>query len=139
VTTNVWAWRVTEWDTALEPVFPLEQAVTNWVDGAPATLSTGTTPTTNRANVVCLACHLWYRVSGNGTQATWSSHTNDFVERSQFRGDLGAVAPVGVALSWSWKFATATGTFETTASRDLGTASDEEVAMLAVYAATTYA
>jgi hypothetical protein len=136
---NFWVWRATEWDTGLEPAFPMEAAVANWVDNAPATMSTGTPPTTSRANTVGLACHFWLRPSGNGTQATWSSWTNGFTERDQFRADLGAVSPVGVAFAWSWLFATATGTFETTASRDIGVTTDDEAAMLVVYAATTYA
>lgn len=139
IANNTWAWRVTEWNSDLEPVFPLEQRVGSFVDGAPATISTGTTPTTSRPNVVCLAAHLWWRAPANGTRATWSGHTNGFVERDAFSADM-AGTTTAVSLSWSWLFATSTGTFECTASRSTGNAStDDEAALLVVYAATTYA
>lgn len=136
-----WCWRVTEWDTGLDPVFPLEIAVSNWASGTGATtVSTGTTTSNGRADTVCLAWHFWSNGVGDGAGVTvsWGSHTNGFTERDELRGVVGSS---DYCASWSWAFNTATAQFETTATNTISSrhATDNFWALLVVYAATTYA
>lgn len=133
-----WLWRVTEWDTVLDPVGPYECFSSNVATGASvSSLSTGTTPTTNRAEVVCLATHLIaYNASGPSVTLGWSGHTNSFTERDEAR--LSGLNSEWVTC-WSWTFAQATGTFETTATvtNSAPLAGDSYYALLGVYAAPT--
>ena len=133
-TTN-WSWRATEWDTALDPVSPLETATSSFDTGtAPAGLSTGTTTQTGRADLVCLAWHEWVRSSNTAQSMTWSGHTNGFAIRDSLRW-TGGTAEFGDC--WSWAFPGAAGAFETTATINLATraVNDVYVALLVVYAA----
>jgi hypothetical protein len=109
-----WLWRATEWDQGLEPVSPLEAWASNLVTGVQATVSTGTTPPTNRAEVVALAMHHWQMAAGNSAQTfDWDAHTNGFVERDELRF---TATNTEQDICWSWLFASATGTFECTAT-----------------------
>lgn len=135
-----WFYRVTEWDTALEPVSPLEAFAFNETSGsAVTTLSTGTSATTSRPNVVALAMHWWQMALGNSAQTfDWTGHTNGFTERDEGR----FTSPNNeAAVSWSWAFATTTGAFECTATANTTPkqAGDAYRALLVVYAATTFA
>lgn len=135
-----WFYRVTEWDTALEPISPLEAFASNETSGsAVTTLSTGTTEITSRENVVALATHWWQMAIGNSAQTfDWDGHTNGFTERDEGR----FTSPNNeAAVSWSWSFATSTGAFECTATANTTPkqAGDLYKALLVVYAATTYA
>lgn len=139
ITALNWIWRVTEWDTGLEPVYPLEARSHNTATGtSPTTLSTGTTPQTSRGDLVCLAWHQWVRNANTAQSMTWSGHTNGFTERDAVRWTMGTSE---YGISWSWLFAEAAGQFETTATINLATraAADLYFALLVVYAATTYA
>jgi hypothetical protein len=136
-----WCWRVTEWDAALEPTSPLEAIAANEASGSGVTtLSTGTTPTTSRAAVVALAWHYWQNAGGSaGSQAfDWTSHTNSFTERDEL---LYTVGTTRCASCWSWLFASATSTFECTATASTSphAATDTYSGLMTVYAATTYA
>jgi len=134
-----WMWRATEWDTALDPVSPLEVvAAAGASSGAGVTsVSTTTTPVTNRAEVVALATHLW--VYGAGADPSrvfgFGPYTNGFAERDELRFNATS-GEYGIA--WSWAFAQATGTFETSAtvSNSAPSANDAYYALIAVYAAT---
>jgi hypothetical protein len=132
-----WMWRVTEWDTALDPVSPFEVTSNNSATGSGvATVSTGTTPTTNRAELVALATHVAvHTTSAPGMTLNFSGHTNSFTERDEVRLSL---LNGEWQASWSWVFAEAAGTFETTAtvnnSAPAGT--DSYYALMAVYAAS---
>lgn len=135
-----WFWWATEWDLGLEPVSPLEALAGNSASGtAPTSVSTGTTPTTSRANVVAMAIHHWTRTSATGATFDWSGHTNGFVEQDQVRWTMDSGG--GACGSVSMAYATATGAFECSATINLTPrdASDVYFAMVAVYAATTYA
>jgi hypothetical protein len=133
-----WGWRVTEWDTGLDPVFPLETTVGNFATGtSPTNLDSGTTTENGRAITVCLGWHLWQRSSVTAQSMTWSNHTGGFTERASLRQTYTAVE---MGSSWSWRFNTTVGQYATTAdinlaSRDGG---DVYVAQVVVYAATTY-
>jgi hypothetical protein len=134
------AWRVTEWDTTLEPMSPLEAVTAFATSGTgPTTLSTGTTATTSRAGVVCLAWHHWQRALATAQSMTFSGHTNGFTIRDELRFTGGTDAEY--ADCWSWKFSEAAGSFETTATINLATrnALDLYVAQMVVYAPMTYA
>jgi hypothetical protein len=140
-TSTFWAWRITEWDTALEPESPFE----TWASAAQvatglSSFSTGTTWASSRPNVVALATHCWKRgQTDTGYTFDWGSHTNGFTERDELR--ISATA-VEFDACWSWKFAEATDTFETTATATCNNAFDAQDtfwAVCAVYAATTYA
>jgi hypothetical protein len=131
-----WFWRVTEWDTALDPVSPLETFANNTASGTGVTtVSTGTTPTTTRAEVVCLATHVWNRGSNTAQTFNWDSYTNGFVERDELRVTMG-LSEFDVA--WSWLFADTAGTFETTATVNTTprNAGDTYYSLILVYAAT---
>lgn len=134
-----WLWRVTEWDIGLDPVGPFEVSANNSATGASVTtLSTNTTPTTNRAEVVALATHVVaYNAAGPAVTLDFSGHTNGFIERDQAR--LSQLNAEWVA-SWSWAFPQATGTFETTATvtNSSPLAGDSYYALMGVYAATTF-
>jgi len=99
--------------------------------------STGTTPATNRAEVVALAMHYWaYTAAADPSRVFgWGPYTNGFVERDEVRLN-NATGEVGVA--WSWAFASSAGTFETTATvtNPAPSGNDTYYAMLVVYAAT---
>lgn len=140
VAATPWTWRVTEWDRGLEPIFPLEApVVSGFASGtAPTSLSTGTTQQTSRSDVVCLAWHYWDGNSQPTATMNWSGHTNGFTERDELRWTSGAFE---IGSSWSWLFSQTTGPFECTATinKNPRDASDNFVAMLVVYAATTYA
>jgi hypothetical protein len=136
-----WTWRVTEWDAELEPVYPLEAISSNFATGtSPTSLSTGTAPAsgnTSRSDLVCLAWHLWHRSAATAQSMTWSGHTNSFTVRDSLRW---STTSVEFGSCWSILFAAAAGAFETTATINLTTrnAGDVYVALLVVYAATTY-
>jgi hypothetical protein len=137
-----WGWRVTEWDRGLEPVSPLE-AVAYGSDGGtgPTSLSTGTAPAggnTGRSDLVALAWHYWSRSSNTAATGIWSGHTNSFTVRDTLRWTSGMTESES---SWSWLFSPAAGQFETTATINLSprVAADLYVALMVVYAATTYA
>jgi hypothetical protein len=135
---NYWSWRVTEWDTSLEPVFPLEAFSFGTDQGtSPTSLSTGTTPTTSRSDLVCLAWHQWTRPSTTAQSMTFSGHTNGFTVRDQNRWS-GTNKEVNDC--WSWLFSASAAAFETTATINLTTRDTQDlyVALLVVYAATTY-
>lgn len=138
--TTSWYWRATEWDTGLEPVFPLEGPIVSdsALGTSPTSLSTGTTQQTSRADVVCLAWHHWHRGTATASAMTWSGHTNGFTVRDSIRATLGGFE---TGASWSWLFSAVTGQFETTATINLSPrdAGDFFVATMVVYAATTYA
>jgi hypothetical protein len=136
---RVWAWRVTEWDIVLDPVFPYETYSQNSASGASvSTLSTGTTPATTRGEVVALATHLTtHQASAPGMTLNFSGHTNGFTERDEARLSL---TNQELAASWSWAFGTSAGaTYECTATVNTSAAdaADSYYALLAVYAATT--
>jgi hypothetical protein len=136
-TATNWMWRVTEWDRGLEPVSPFERAASNGVAGATSTLSTTTTsPDTNRAETVCLATHLWFTTGSDPTKHfAWTGHTGGFTERDQLRASF---ASSEACASWSWRFNSATGVYECTATEDTVTGGgDSNHALLVVYAATT--
>ena len=133
-----WYWRVTEWDTTLEPVSPLEIATSNFGTGTGVTsLSTGTTTQNGRANTVCLAWHHWHRAGGGAPTVSWSGHDNGFVERDELRGSSGTTE---YDASWSWAFNTSVGTFSCTASNSISSRSAQDVffSLIVVYAAITY-
>jgi len=137
--TTGWNWRVTEWDTGLEPVSPLDAIAYNSASGtAPTALSTGTTTENGRPDTVCLAWHHWHRPSNTAESMTFSDHTNGFTVRDSLRRAFGTTE---LYECWSWKFATAVAQHECTATINLATRNSQDVyiAMLAVYAATTYA
>jgi hypothetical protein len=139
ISANNWAWRVTEWNAALEPISPLEAVTAFATSGtSPADLSTGSTWTTSRADLVCLAWHHWQRSSNTAQSMTFSGHTNGFTIRDELRFTAGTAE---FAECWSWAFSAAAGTFETTATINLTTRSavDLYVAQMVVYAAATYA
>jgi hypothetical protein len=144
ITVSIWHWRVTEWDQGLEPVYPLDAAVSAGSFGAtPATQSTGTTQTTGRSDHVCLAWHHWQK-GGTGGQVytfAWSAHTNGFTERAQLRHTFVGANISDIASSWSWLFDIGQGPYECTATitQDPADTSAAYVALLVVYAATTYA
>jgi hypothetical protein len=136
---RVWAWRVTEWDSVLDPVGAFETYSQNSASGASvATLSTGTTPATNRGEVVALATHLTtHQASAPGMTLNFSGHTGGFVERDEARLSL---ASQELDASWSWAFgSTAGATYECTATVNTSAAdaADSYYALLGVYAATT--
>lgn len=132
----VWAWRVIEWDIGLDPYSPFECGASNIATGSGVTsLSSGTTPTTNRSNVVALAFHRGTHPASNpGMTLNFSGHTNGFTEIDEVRQSL---ASTEVAYSWSWLFDTSTGTFETTATVNNSSpaAGDNYHSLIAVYAA----
>jgi hypothetical protein len=134
---NNWAWRATEFDVALDPVSPCETVAATSAGGTGVTtVSTGTSGTTNRAEVVCLATHLWnYPAADAARTVSFGSHTNGFTVRDALRQSWSAME---LDVSWSWLFASATGTFECTAtvSNSAPNASDAYYSTLAVYAAT---
>lgn len=133
-----WLWRVTEWDVGLDPVSPLEV----WAEGdnlggtGVTTVSSGTTPATNRGDVVALAMHSWFSNRTSAQAFNWDSYTNGFTERDELRVTM---SPTEYDTAWSWKFGTTPGaTYETTATvnttpRD---ALDTYRAHVVVYAAT---
>lgn len=133
----VWTWRVTEWDTALELVSPLDAISSDWAQGtAPTTLSTGNAPetgNTGRSDLVCLAWHYWQRPSTTAQAMTWTGHTNSFTVRDDLRWST--TSEIGSC--WSWLFPGAAGQFETTATINLTTrdVQDGYAALLVVYAA----
>lgn len=133
-----WLWRVTEWDSVLDPVGPFEafKAGTTQNGTGVTTVSTGTTPSTNRAEVVALATHSWHRLANSAQSFNWSDHTNGFSERDDVRATLGNAE---YDLGFSWKFAEATGTFECTATVNTSPrdAADSYNALVVVYAATS--
>lgn len=129
-----WHWRVTEWDTALDPVSPLESFVSNWDLGtSPTSLSTGTT-LTNRAETVSLTWHMWTRPTNTAQSFDWSGHTNGFTERDELRITQGGNE---FDSCWAWCFNSVAGAVETTATINLTTrnSSDIYTALLVVYAA----
>jgi hypothetical protein len=135
---RVWAWRVTEWDLGLEPVGPFETYSQNSASGASvATLSTGTTPATNRGEIVALATHLTtHQASAPGMTLNFSGHTGGFVERDEARLSL---TNQELDVSWSWAFGTSAGaTYECTATVNTSApaAGDSYYALLGVYAAS---
>lgn len=134
-----WAWRVTEWDMMLEPFSPYEAGGNNTDSGsAVTTLSTGTTNTTNRAEVVALATHVWsYALSDNSRTMTWDSYTNGFAERDELRQSFTPLTQE-MSAAWSWLFADTTGAFESTATvtKSASNASDTYYGLVTVYAAT---
>jgi hypothetical protein len=136
ITSTTWLWRVTEWDTRLDPVGPFETYAANGItSGSVPTFSTGTTPQTNRAEVVCLATHVAVHNAANpGMTLDFSGHTNGFVERDQARASL---LNAEYDACWSWAFAQATGTFECTATVNNSdpAAGDSYYGLLGVYAA----
>jgi hypothetical protein len=141
-TTAIWMWRVTEWDTGLEPVSPLEAVSYGTASGTGVTsLSTGTAPpggsNTGRGGLVCLAWHHWERQSNTAQAFDWSDHTNGFTERDEQRWTVGAQESDDC---WSWLFSDVAGQFSCTATVNLTTRSaiDNYAALLVVYAATTY-
>lgn len=130
-----WHWRVTEWDTALDAVDPLEIWSTNFDTGtSPTTLSTGTTTQTGRADTVSLAWHNWHRGTNTAQSMTWTGHTNSFTVRDDLRWTSGTTE---FGVCWSWAFNSSVGQMETTATINLGTrnAADIYQALLVVYAA----
>jgi hypothetical protein len=133
-----WLWRVTEWDSVLDPVGPFEVSAENSATGASvSTLSTGTTPTTNRAEVVALATHVAVHPASNtGMTLNFSGHASSFTERAEQRLSL---LNAEWDASWSWLFAQAAGTFECTATvnNSAPAAGDSYYALMAVYAATS--
>jgi hypothetical protein len=139
--TTAWYWRVAEWDGTLEPVSPVEGVSFGTATGTGVVdLSTGTAPAggnTGRADLVCLAWHMWIRSSNTAQAMTWSGHTNGFGERDALRVTL---ATQEIGSSWSWLFDAGPGQYETTATVNLASrnAGDQYVALLMVYAATTY-
>src|SRR5215216_1749405 len=91
-TPHAWYWRATEWSASLEPVFPLEQSASTGQTGAGfTTISTGTTPDTQRSNAVALAWHHWQRPSTTAQTFDWSGHTNGFTERDEQRYTAGTM------------------------------------------------
>lgn len=135
-----WVWRVTEWTRDLEPVYPLEQRAANYFTGAtPTTLTTGTTPQTNRSDLVCLAWHHWERFTADAVTISFAILTSGFTVRDQQRWtSAGGLQGLDC---WSWKFVTGAAQYECTADinasvRDAG---DVLIGMIVVYAATTYA
>lgn len=135
IAANNWAWRVTEWDTGLDPVFPLETSSSNFATGSsPTDLSTGTTTETGRDDFAVLAWHHWHRVNAGVPTMSWSGHTNGFAERDELRYAFGTAE---ADESWSWAFHSGSvTTFETTATINLSdhNAADVFVALLVVYA-----
>lgn len=130
-----WIWRVTEWDTALDAVDPLEQTSTGSASGLGVTsLSTGTTPTTVRAEVVALAMLSW-AWGGTSAQAfDFGAWTSSFTERDEARV---SGTNVEYDLAWAWLFADTSGSFGTTAT--ITTTPDRSAtyaASLVVYAAS---
>jgi hypothetical protein len=138
IASTIWCWRVTEWDTGLEPVFPLEAVASNFATGTGATaVATGTTPQTSRANTVCLAWHHWQRVNAGVPTFSWSAYDSGFVERDQLRGASGTTE---YCSAWSWLFNTTVGQYSCTATNTVTpsrSTSDVYFALLVVYAATT--
>jgi len=139
IATATWVWRVTEWDTGFEPVSPLEAVTAAAATGTGVTaLSTGTTHTTSRAGLACLAWHHWQRPTNTAQSMTFSGHTGGFVIRDELRNTSGNI---DYADCWSWAFSEDAGSFETTATVNLAAqaANDIYMAQMVVYAATTYA
>jgi len=140
ISANNWSWRVTEWNVALEVMSPLEAVTAFATSGTgPTTVSTGTTQTTGRADLVCLAWHHWQRSSNTAQAMTFSGHTDttaDFSIRDELRFTAGTAE---FAECWSWAFSDIPGAFETTATINLTTRSavDLYIAQLVVYAAAT--
>jgi hypothetical protein len=132
---TAWHWRVTEWDLSLDPVSPLEAAAAATASGTGvATLSTGTTSVTNRAETVALAWHMWRRASNTAQTFDWSGHTNGFVERDEIRLTQ---ATLEFDSCWSWAFTDTAAAAECTATVNLVTrnAGDNYYGMVVVYAA----
>jgi hypothetical protein len=133
---RVWAWRVTEWDTVLDPIGPYEFYAQNTDSGASvATLSTGTTPTTNRGEVVALATHVTtHQVGAPGMTLNFSGHTNGFAEQDEARLSM---TNQELAASFSLLFADTPATFECTATVNTSApaAADSYYALISVYAA----
>lgn len=133
-----WTWRVTEWDTALELVSPLEAISSGWAQGtSPTSLSTGNAPptgTTDRSDLVCLVFFYWTRPAATAQSFDWSGHTNGFVERDELRW---STTGIEIDACWTWLFPSAAGQFETTATINLTTRSTQDgyAALLVVYAA----
>ena len=135
---SAWMWRVTEWDVGLDPVDPFEIYAGNVASGASVpTFSSGTTATTNRAEVVALAMFRWSFAGGADPTRTFGfgPYTNGFTERDEVRVN-GTAGEFDAA--WAWAFAEATGTFETTATVTSSSSSSQDsyFAQIAVYAAT---
>lgn len=141
-----WVYRATEWNAKLEPISPLEGYDSNFyaevtTPNPPATLSTGTAPTTgatNRQNVVALAWHLFF--SSNAGTFAFSNLTNGFTERAALSSVL-ATPPGAIKYwpTWSWLFADTAGQFECTATcaRTGAASGDNYASLVTVYAATT--
>lgn len=135
-----WIWRATEWGPNLEATSPLEEvaapAGTAASGSGVSSVSTTTTPTTNRAEVVALATHLWVYAANADPSRTFGfgPYTNGFTERDEVRFNA---ATGEYAVAWSWAFAQATGTFETSATvtTSAPNANDAYYSLLAVYAA----
>jgi hypothetical protein len=134
---RAWMWRVTEWDTVLDPVGPFECYSQNSASGASvATLSTGTTPTTNRGEVVALATHVaTHQAGAPGMTLNFSDHTNGFVEQDEVRLSM---TNQELAASFSLVFDDTVGTYECTATVNTSApaAADSYYSLLAVYAAS---
>ena len=133
-----WLWRVTEWDTGLEPMSPMDAPpVYNSATGtSPTTLSTGTIAQGSRNNIVALCWHLASVPSA--TSHDWTGHTGGFTERDDIFFSSGASR---LGSCWSWAFSDTPTTFECTATinADARSASDIFAGLLVVYAATIYA
>jgi hypothetical protein len=135
---NDWHWRVTEWDTVLDPVSPFEAAATNTASGSGITsVSSGTSaPNPNsRPETVALVTHLWIFSTSPTRVVTWSGWTNGFTERGNSRVSL---TGTDISASWSWLFNSATGGFGCVASvsNSAPNASDVYYGVVVVYAAT---
>lgn len=134
-----WAWRITEWDTALDPVSPLDALPgTNSVVAAAVqpTFSTGTSGTNARDESVALATLMWYRpVSSPTRTVTWDNYTGGFTERGEQRVSF-SITEISVA--YAWKFNTSVGTYETTAdiTDSASTTNNNYYGIVSVYAAT---
>jgi len=134
-----WVWRVTEWDVGLDPISPLETWTANTASGVGVTtVSTGTTPTTTRAETVALAWHLWNWGGVSAQSFDWSAHTNGFVERDELRVTFPAGTGAEMDSCWSWAFSDTAGTFECTATTNTTPrhAGDTFYSLIVVYAAT---
>lgn len=141
-----WMWRVTEWNTDLEPISPLEgfNGEYRGFVNAPATLSSGIAPpngNTGRDNCMALGWHMFFEGAADAGTFSWSDLTNGFVVRDSLVGVRIAAGSSRYWATWSWKFASVPSQFETTATanRTGGVSGDNYAAMMTVYAATTYA
>lgn len=136
----IWSWRVTEWDLGLEPISPLEAVAANSDGGAAVTsLSTGTSTSTSRSDLVLLTFHYWTQINGTNPTFSFSSYTpSSFVKRDELFWVSGSNY---YDSAWGWRFVNAAGAYECTANitNSSPQAGDAFSALLVGYAATTYA